>query len=182
MESIGVVLNTIIGNVRTEALLEQSQGLAQELQVQSVELQRTNAELEEKAEQLEMASQYKSEFLANMSHELRTPLNSLLILAQLLIDNPSSTLTAKEVEFARTIYSAGSDLLDLINDILDLSKVEAGKMELHPAPILLTQLGSFVESSFGPLAAAEGPGVRRRHRRRAAGRRSPPTNSACSRS
>ncbi|MBA3742471.1 HAMP domain-containing protein [Sporichthya sp.] len=156
VESIGVVLNTIIGNVRTEALLEQSQGLAQELQVQSVELQRTNAELEEKAEQLEMASQYKSEFLANMSHELRTPLNSLLILAQLLIDNPSSTLTAKEVEFARTIYSAGSDLLDLINDILDLSKVEAGKMELHPAPTLLTQLGSFVESSFGPLAQQKG--------------------------
>jgi len=156
VESIGVVLNTIIANVRTEALLEQSQGLAQELQVQSVELQRTNAELEEKAEQLEMASQYKSEFLANMSHELRTPLNSLLILAQLLIDNPSSTLTAKEVEFARTIYSAGSDLLDLINDILDLSKVEAGKMELHPAPILLTQLGSFVESSFAPIAQQKG--------------------------
>jgi HAMP domain-containing protein/signal transduction histidine kinase/ActR/RegA family two-component response regulator len=156
VESIGVVLNTIIANVRTEALLEQSQGLAQELQVQSVELQRTNAELEEKAEQLEMASQYKSEFLANMSHELRTPLNSLLILAQLLIDNPSSTLTAKEVEFARTIYSAGSDLLDLINDILDLSKVEAGKMELHPAPILLSQLGSFVESSFTPIAQQKG--------------------------
>ncbi len=156
VESIGVVLNTIIANVRTEALLEQSQGLAQELQVQSVELQRTNAELEEKAEQLEMASQYKSEFLANMSHELRTPLNSLLILAQLLIDNPSSTLTAKEVEFARTIYSAGSDLLDLINDILDLSKVEAGKMELHPAPILLSQVGAFVESTFAPLAQQKG--------------------------
>jgi len=156
VESIGVVLNTIIANARTEALLEQSQGLAQELQAQSVTLQSTNAELEEKAEQLESASKYKSEFLANMSHELRTPLNSLLILAQLLIDNPSSTLTEKEVEFARTIYSAGSDLLDLINDILDLSKVEAGKMELNPAPIHLRGLGSFVESSFRPLAAQKG--------------------------
>jgi HAMP domain-containing protein/signal transduction histidine kinase/CheY-like chemotaxis protein len=184
VETIGVVLNTIIANVRTEELLEQSQRLAQELQVQSVELQRTNAELEEKAallgeqnrsieiqnreiemarlgleekaEQLALSSQYKSEFLANMSHELRTPLNSLLILARLLADNPESNLTPKQIEFARTIHNAGSDLLSLINDILDLSKVEAGKMDVHPAPVFLSELCTYVESTFGPLAEQEG--------------------------
>ncbi|MCU1595910.1 MAG: putative SigmaB asociated two-component system sensor protein, partial [Frankiales bacterium] len=184
VETIGVVLNTIIANVRTEELLEQSQRLAQELQVQSVELQRTNAELEdkakllteqsndleiknreielarlgleEKAEQLALSSQYKSEFLANMSHELRTPLNSLLILAKLLADNPESNLTDKQIEFARTIHSAGSDLLSLINDILDLSKVEAGKMDVHPAPIVLAEVCEYVESTFGPLAEQQG--------------------------
>jgi HAMP domain-containing protein/signal transduction histidine kinase/CheY-like chemotaxis protein len=184
VETIGVVLNTIIANVRTEELLEQSQRLAQELQVQSMELQRTNAELEdkaallgeqnrsieiqnreiemarlgleEKAEQLALSSQYKSEFLANMSHELRTPLNSLLILAKLLADNPQSNLTDKQIEFARTIHSAGSDLLSLINDILDLSKVEAGKMDVHPAPVVLTEVCDYVESTFGPLAEEQG--------------------------
>ncbi|MDT7548909.1 MAG: hypothetical protein QOE84_1303, partial [Actinomycetota bacterium] len=184
VETIGVVLNTIIANVRTEELLEQSQRLAQELQVQSMELQRTNAELEdkaallgeqnrsieiqnreiemarlgleEKAEQLALSSQYKSEFLANMSHELRTPLNSLLILAKLLADNPQSNLTEKQIEFARTIHSAGSDLLSLINDILDLSKVEAGKMDVHPAPVVLTEVCDYVESTFGPLAEQQG--------------------------
>jgi HAMP domain-containing protein/signal transduction histidine kinase/CheY-like chemotaxis protein len=184
VETIGVVLNTIIANVRTEELLEQSQRLAQELQVQSVELQRTNAELEdkarllteqssdleiknreielarlgleEKAEQLALSSQYKSEFLANMSHELRTPLNSLLILAKLLADNPESNLTDKQIEFARTIHNAGSDLLSLINDILDLSKVEAGKMDVHPAPIVLADVCDYVESAFGPLAEQQG--------------------------
>jgi HAMP domain-containing protein/signal transduction histidine kinase/ActR/RegA family two-component response regulator len=184
VETIGVVLNTIIANVRTEELLEQSQRLAQELQVQSMELQRTNAELEEKAallgeqnrsieiqnreiemarlgleekaEQLALSSQYKSEFLANMSHELRTPLNSLLILAKLLADNPQSNLTDKQIEFARTIHSAGSDLLSLINDILDLSKVEAGKMDVHPAPVVLSEACDYVESTFGPLAEQQG--------------------------
>ncbi|MCA1712836.1 MAG: HAMP domain-containing protein [Actinobacteria bacterium] len=184
VETIGVVLNTIIANVRTEELLEQSQRLAQELQVQSMELQRTNAELEdkaallgeqnrsieiqnreiemarlgleEKAEQLALSSQYKSEFLANMSHELRTPLNSLLILAKLLADNPQQNLTDKQIEFARTIHSAGSDLLSLINDILDLSKVEAGKMDVHPAPVVLTEVCDYVESTFGPLAEQQG--------------------------
>jgi signal transduction histidine kinase/HAMP domain-containing protein/ActR/RegA family two-component response regulator len=184
VETIGVVLNTIMANVRTEELLEQSQRLAQELQVQSVELQRTNAELEEKAallgaqnrnievqnreiemarlgleekaEQLALSSQYKSEFLANMSHELRTPLNSLLILAKLLADNPSNNLTDKQIEFARTIYNAGSDLLALINDILDLSKVEAGKMDLHVSPVVLADLCHYVESTFGPLAEQQG--------------------------
>ncbi len=170
VETIGVALNTIIANVRTEELLEQSQRLAQELQVQSVELQRTNAELEdkareiemarlgleEKAEQLALSSQYKSEFLANMSHELRTPLNSLLILATLLADNPESNLSDKQIEFARTIHSAGSDLLALINDILDLSKVEAGKMDVHPAPVVLGEVCDYVRSAFGPLAEQNG--------------------------
>ncbi|MGH8891534.1 MAG: ATP-binding protein, partial [Acidothermaceae bacterium] len=184
VETIGVVLNNIIANVRTEELLEQSQRLAQELRVQSMELQRTNAELEEKAtllgeqnhnieiqnreiemarlgleekaEQLALSSQYKSEFLANMSHELRTPLNSLLILAKLLADNPQSNLTDKQIEFARTIYSAGSDLLVLINDILDLSKVEAGKMDVHPAPVLLGKVCDYVDSTFRPLAEEKG--------------------------
>jgi HAMP domain-containing protein/signal transduction histidine kinase/ActR/RegA family two-component response regulator len=184
VETIGVVLNTIIANVRTEELLTQSQRLAQELQVQSMELQRTNAELEEKAtllgeqnrnieiknreiemarlgleekaEQLALSSQYKSEFLANMSHELRTPLNSLLILAKLLAGNPEKNLTEKQIEFARTIHSAGSDLLSLINDILDLSKVEAGKMDVNPAPVDLLEVRDYVESAFGPLAEQQG--------------------------
>jgi signal transduction histidine kinase len=184
VETIGVVLNTIIANVRTEELLTQSQRLAQELQVQSVELQRKNAELEdtaellgeqnrdieiknreiemarlgleEKAEQLALSSQYKSEFLANMSHELRTPLNSLLILATLLADNPEHNLTDKQIEFARTIHNAGSDLLALINDILDLSKVEAGKMDVHAGPVPLSGVCGDVESTFRPLAEQKG--------------------------
>jgi signal transduction histidine kinase/HAMP domain-containing protein/ActR/RegA family two-component response regulator len=188
VETIGVVLNTIIANVRTEELLAQSQRLAQELQVQSVELQRKNAELEdtaallgeqnrnieiknreiemarlgleEKAEQLALSSQYKSEFLANMSHELRTPLNSLLILATLLADNPEQNLTSKQIEFARTIHNAGSDLLALINDILDLSKVEAGKMDVHPAPVPLAGVCDDVEATFRPLAEQKGLDLR----------------------
>ncbi|MFD3633201.1 HAMP domain-containing protein [Streptomyces sp. NPDC058664] len=186
METVGVNVNTIVANARTDELLGESQRLAgelrarsEELQVQQDELQRSNAELEEKAallaaqnsdiegknleieqarqeledraQQLSLASKYKSEFLANMSHELRTPLNSLLILAQLLAQNPTRNLTAKQVEYAGIIHSAGSDLLQLINDILDLSKVEAGKMDINPERVALRQLLDYVEATFRPL-------------------------------
>ena len=181
---IGVAIMTIRANRRTEELLAQSQGLALELQEQSAELQRANAELEEKAEQLSqqnrnveiknleidaarrgveekaqqlaLASQYKSEFLANMSHELRTPLNSLLLLSRLLADNPNHNLTDKQIEFASTIHSAGSDLLRLIDDILDLSKIEAGRVDVDPAPVELDWLRSHVEQAFGPTAEDKG--------------------------
>jgi len=214
-ETIGVVLNAIIANRRTEALLEQSQSLTGELQSQSEELQaqqeelqqsnaeladqaqslkaseellqtqqeelqqtneelqekaellaqqnrdielknveidRARGELEERADQLSLSSKYKSEFLANMSHELRTPLNSLLILSKLLADNGEENLTAKQIEFAQTINTAGNDLLTLISDILDLSKVEAGKMEVHPAQVALADVRGQVERAFRPLA------------------------------
>jgi HAMP domain-containing protein/CheY-like chemotaxis protein/signal transduction histidine kinase len=218
-ESIGVVLNMIQANMRTEELLQQSQKLTQELQSQSQELQtqqeelrRTNGELEaqarslkaseealkeqqeelqqvneeleekaallaeqnkkveqknseveaarvaleEKAEQLALSSRYKSEFLANMSHELRTPLNSLLILARLLTENKDGNLTEKQVEYAQTILGAGSDLLTLINDVLDLSKIEAGKMDINPAQVYLADVKEFVRRSFQPLAEQKG--------------------------
>ncbi|MDP9377865.1 MAG: response regulator, partial [Actinomycetota bacterium] len=219
METIGVTLNTIIANARTERLLQQSQSLTHELQSQSEELQtqqdelkRSNVELEEqaqtlkaseellqsqqeelqqtneelqekaallaeqnrdieiknqeiefarsgleeKAEQLALSSKYKSEFLANMSHELRTPLNSLLILSKLLADNEQGNLTPKQTEFASTIHGAGSDLLSLINNILDLSKVEAGKMEVHAGPLALTEITHSIQRSFTPLAEDKG--------------------------
>ena len=218
-ESVGVVINMIAANMRTEELLEQSQKLTQELQSQSKELQqqqeelrRTNAELEaqartlkaseealrdqqeelqqvneeleekasllaeqnrkveqknaeveaarreleEKAEQLALSSKYKSEFLANMSHELRTPLNSLLILAKLLSDNKDGNLTAKQVEYSHTILQSGTDLLNLINDVLDLSKVEAGKMEINASDVYLKDVASYVERSFRPMAEQKG--------------------------
>jgi HAMP domain-containing protein/signal transduction histidine kinase/DNA-binding response OmpR family regulator len=179
-ETIGVVLNTIRANMRTEELLEQSQSLTQELQKQSEELRETNDELqqkarllseqnrdieikndeierarlglEDKAAQLALSSRYKSEFLANMSHELRTPLNSMLILSRLLAENENDTLSEREVEFAHTIHSAGNDLLSLINDILDLSKVEAGRMELDMAPIALSDIGESAERAFRQVA------------------------------
>src|SRR4030095_6310848 len=109
-----------------------------------------------RAQQLALASKYKSEFLANMSHELRTPLNSLLILAQLLAQNPTRNLTAKQVEYATVIHSAGTDLLQLINDILDLSKVEAGKMDIAPEVVDLGTLLDYVEATFQPLTTARG--------------------------
>ncbi|MFJ6995068.1 HAMP domain-containing protein, partial [Streptomyces sp. NPDC003090] len=191
MEMLGVNVNTIVANARTDELLEESQRLtaelqarSEELQVQQEELQRSNAELEEKAalladrnrdierknleieqarqelearaQQLSLASKYKSEFLANMSHELRTPLNSLLILAQLLAQNPTRNLTPKQVEYAGIIHSAGSDLLQLINDILDLSKVEAGKMDINPERVPLRGLLDYVEATFRPMTTQKG--------------------------
>ncbi len=179
-ETIGVVLNTIRANMRTEELLEQSQSLTQELQKQSEELRNTNDELQEKARllseqnrdieikndeielarrgledkasQLALSSKYKSEFLANMSHELRTPLNSMLILSKLLAENEEGLLTERQVEFAKTIHSAGNDLLSLINDILDLSKVEAGRMELDMAPVALSDIYEDAERAFRHVA------------------------------
>jgi CheY-like chemotaxis protein len=218
-ESVGVVLNMIIANMRTEELLEQSQKLTQELQSQSQELQKQQAELkhsnaeledqarnlkaseellkeqqeelqqvneeleekasllaeqnrkveqknqevelarqelEDKASQLALSSKYKSEFLANMSHELRTPLNSLLILAKTLAENPEGNLTEKQTEFANTIWGAGTDLLNLINDVLDLSKVEAGKMEILSSEVEFSEIEGYVRRSFGVVAEDKG--------------------------
>ncbi|MFE0192210.1 ATP-binding protein, partial [Streptomyces sp. NPDC058989] len=156
VNTIGVSINTIIANARTESLLSESQRLTAELRQRSDELQLTNAELEEKAALLATSSQYKSEFLANMSHELRTPLNSLLVLSRLLADNPEGRLNAQEVEFAVTIHRAGSDLLQLINDILDLSKIEAGRMDVHPKPLPLIKLLDYVRATFKPLTVDRG--------------------------
>jgi HAMP domain-containing protein/CheY-like chemotaxis protein/signal transduction histidine kinase len=207
-ESIGVVINTIQANTRTEELLTQSQSLAEELQAQQEELTETNKrleqqakslqaseellktqqeelqqtneeleekarllqtqneevehknrevenakrQLEEKARQLALTSKYKSEFLANMSHELRTPLNSLLILAKLLADNPENNLSNKQVEFASTIHSSGVDLLTLINDILDLSKIESGMMTISLGDLPFTELADSMEKTFRQVA------------------------------
>ncbi|MFK0296600.1 HAMP domain-containing protein [Streptomyces sp. NPDC090442] len=158
VNTIGVSINTIIANSRTESLLSESQRLTVELRQRSDELQLTNAELEEKAALLATSSQYKSEFLANMSHELRTPLNSLLVLSRLLADNPDGRLSPQEVEFAVTIHRAGSDLLQLINDILDLSKIEAGRMDVHPKALPLKKLLDYVRATFRPLTVDRGLG------------------------
>src|SRR6201994_643550 len=183
-ETLGVNVNTIVANSRTDALLKESQRLTGELQDQQDELQRSNADLEDKAEQLArqnsdietknaeierarqeieerarqlaLASRYKSQFLANMSHELRTPLNSLLILARLLAQNPGGNLTTKQVEYSHVIHSAGSDLLNLINDILDLSKVEAGRMDIHAERFPLSALLEDIQATFQPLTAEKG--------------------------
>ncbi|WP_327392057.1 HAMP domain-containing protein [Streptomyces sp. NBC_01186] len=156
VHTIGVSINTILANARTEELLSESQRLTSELRQRSDELQRTNAELEEKAALLATSSRYKSEFLANMSHELRTPLNSLLILARLLADNPDGRLSEQEVDFASTIYRSGSDLLQLINDILDLSKVEAGRMDVRAKKLPLTKLLDYVHATFEPMTTDRG--------------------------
>jgi len=209
MESIGIVLNTIAANMRTEGLLKQSQLLTSELQAQQEELkktndrleqqaaslrqseellrtkqeelQQTNAELQEKAhllsvqnqqveaknreveqakialedkaEQLALTSKYKSEFLANMSHELRTPLNSLLILSKLLADNTQGNLSDKQVEFARNVHAAGTDLLGLINDILDLAKIESGTVSVDVGEMAFTSLRDQVDRTFSQIAA-----------------------------
>jgi len=207
-ESIGIVLNTIAANTRTEDLLQQSQSLAAELQSQQDELKKTNEqleqqaeslreseellksqqeelqqtneelqekaellarqkaeveaknreveearwEMEEKAEQLALTSKYKSEFLANMSHELRTPLNSMLILSRQLAENNDDNLTGKQVQFAETIHSSGADLLSLINDILDLSKIESGMMGIEVSEVSVAEMTEQLERSFHQLA------------------------------
>jgi HAMP domain-containing protein/CheY-like chemotaxis protein len=180
VESIGIVLNTIEANTRTEDLLKQSQSLAKELQSRQEELQKTNLELqekarlladqnaeverknteveqarqalEEKAKQLALTSKYKSEFLANMSHELRTPLNSLLILADQLAQNPEGNLMPRQIEYSKTIYASGNDLLTLINDILDLSKIESGTVTVDVAELRFHELQDYVERTFRHVA------------------------------
>ncbi|MFE6855329.1 HAMP domain-containing protein, partial [Streptomyces sp. NPDC057674] len=142
---------------RSNAELEEKAALLvtqnRDIEAKNLQIEQARQELEDRAQQLALASKYKSEFLANMSHELRTPLNSLLILAQLLAQNPTRNLTAKQVEYAGIIHSAGSDLLQLINDILDLSKVEAGKMDLNPERVPLRRLLDYVEATFRPLTS-----------------------------
>ncbi|CAN5728527.1 HAMP domain-containing protein [soil metagenome] len=142
---------------------EELEEKAELLVKQNVEVEKKNREIdqarmavEEKAEQLALTSKYKSEFLANMSHELRTPLNSLLILSKLLAQNPEGNLTSKQVEFAHTIHSSGSDLLDLINEILDLSKIESGTMNVDARPVPFVDLKDYVERSFTEIAVSKG--------------------------
>ena len=212
MESMGVVINMILGSMRTEDLLKQSQSLAEELQSQQEELkrsneelgeqtsaltkskellqqqqnelQRANEELEEKAvqideqrknvevknseleltqatlaeraEQLAITSKYKSEFLANMSHELRTPLNSMLLLSKLVSENKDGNLTDKQIEYIKTVHASGGDLLNLINEILDLSKIEAGKMEISVSEFRTEDLTAAMDRSFRQLAEQKG--------------------------
>jgi signal transduction histidine kinase/HAMP domain-containing protein/ActR/RegA family two-component response regulator len=156
VHTIGVAINTIIANARTEALLAESQRQNREIEVQNAEIEQARRALEERAEQLALSSRYKSNFLANMSHELRTPLNSLLLLARLMWANPDGNLTTEQVQFARTIYGAGRDLLQLIDDILDLSKIEAGKMEIHAEDIPVAKLVDYVNVTFRHLALDQG--------------------------
>src|SRR5579864_522611 len=138
-----------------EELEEKAQLLSEQnrrIEIKNREIELARTALQERAEQLALSSRYKSEFLANMSHELRTPLNSLLILARLLAENADQNLTEKQVEFAGTIHQAGADLLGLINDILDLSKVEAGRMEVHASEVTLADIRDYAERTFRPLA------------------------------
>jgi HAMP domain-containing protein/signal transduction histidine kinase/CheY-like chemotaxis protein len=166
MDSIGVILNMISSSMRTEELLQELKRSNAELEAQASELndkaklleiknqevENASRSLEEKAEQLQLISKYKSEFLANMSHELRTPLNSLLILSKMLSENKQGNLTSDQVKFAKTVFDAGNDLLGLINEILDLSKVEAGKMAIHAKELSVPEIRDNVEQSFNHIA------------------------------
>ncbi|HWN66797.1 MAG TPA: response regulator, partial [Haliangium sp.] len=184
IESLGIVVATIEASSRTDELLRQSQSLAEELQTQQEELQQTNEELEEKArqlteqkseverknqevelarqeleekaEQLALTSRYKSEFLANMSHELRTPLNSLLILSRQLEGNRDGNLTDRQVEYAKTIHQSGTDLLSLINEILDLAKIESGTMAINVSEVPFGKLQDYVDRLFRQVANEKG--------------------------
>lgn len=163
VEGIAVVIDSCESRIRTQELLEATQKQAEELQAQQDKLRKTNKGLEEarelveeKARDLEQASKYKSEFLTNMSHELRTPLNSILILSKLLSDNKRGGLQEKEIEFAQTIHGAGSDLLKLINEALDLSKVEAGKMEINFEDMEIALVCDTMRRNFMPLAEERG--------------------------
>lgn len=184
IRDIGTIMNSIYIHMQVRNLLKESQTLTEELQSQSEELQlqqeelrsinekleeqyknaeqkareleKAKEELERTAVEIELASRYKSEFLANMSHELRTPLNSLLILAQILADNKERNLTPRQVEFAATIHKSGHNLLHLINDILDLSKIESGKMDILISKVPISEIVSFTEQNIQPLAAQKG--------------------------
>ncbi|MDG5789953.1 ATP-binding protein [Evansella sp. AB-P1] len=183
-DSVGANINQILNHLKISDLLVESQTTTEELQTQSEELQQQQEELrmineklhdqykqsDEKTKELEvikkdlerrnreiqLSSKYKSEFLANMSHELRTPLNSILILSQLLHENNDQNLTKKQVEHAETIYTSGKDLLDLINDILDLSKIESGKIDIYPEELEISNVKAFVERQFSHVAQQKG--------------------------
>jgi signal transduction histidine kinase/ActR/RegA family two-component response regulator len=170
MENVGVILNMISSSMRTEELLQELKRSNAELEAQAAELnekarllEQTNSEvelasrsLEEKAEQLQLISKYKSEFLANMSHELRTPLNSLLILSKMLAENRDGNLTPEQVRSASTVYTSGNELLTLINEILDLSKVEAGKMPVEPREARVEEVRDYLEQTFRHVAEQKG--------------------------
>ncbi|CAG7638633.1 Sensor histidine kinase RcsC [Paenibacillus solanacearum] len=180
IESLGIMINSVESRTEVERLLRESQAMTEELQTQAEELQtqqeelrvtneqlekqnrfaeekaqeldRIRVELEEYTEQLQQSSQYKSDFLANMSHELRTPLNSIIILSEMLSENKKRTLTAEEQEYARIVHSSGNDLLSLINDILDLSKVEAGKIDIVVDEMNVTELPAHMSKQFMKVA------------------------------
>jgi len=155
-ETIGVAVRTALDRTRLDELLRETQRQAEELQTQQDELRASNEELEGQGRELERSNRYKSEFLANMSHELRTPLNSSLILAKLLADNKEGNLTPEQVKYAQMISAAGNDLLELINDILDLARIEAGRVEIRPEPVPIARVVDGLVAALQPLAQQKG--------------------------